>query len=230
MDLAKPAQKLLVEQTEKKGGEKKEKKPRTEKQLLADEKRRQNILAKKAAFLEEKSKEVEQAEKLIQLEELKKEKKRLAAEKRKAKKLEKKGDGELLTMKEIVAPLLESIEKKVVKKRKGKQVELEEAVDEAVDSLSLDDTIVEKEKVVKKRRVQKNSDEPPAWFQKYIQGVKGEINTVAEKPKELVQIEKESVKEAKKAWNNGLTRARVNNEVEGHMDRMYEMMFGNKLK
>jgi hypothetical protein len=80
----------------------------------------------------------------------------------------------------------------------------------------------------KKQRVkkEKNVTEPPAWFQKYVEGVNKEQNILNKEKKPAKQIKFESQEVASKSWNDGLTRDRVQQEVDGHMGRMYGMMFG----
>jgi hypothetical protein len=118
-------------------------------------------------------------------------------------------------------------EKKLRAAEKRKLKKMEKNVDVAVDEAVAEQTA---EPVLKKKRVAKKVDNtPPEWFQQYIKGVKTEHNSVAAEPKPTEIVEKESVKEAKVHWNNSFTRARVTNEVDNHMDKMYQMMFGRKL-
>ena len=70
--------------------------------------------------------------------------------------------------------------------------------------------------------------EPPAWFQKYVAGVKSEEakqSSVKVPKKEVLQEAKQTAQEQ---WNNGLTRDRIQNEVDSHMSRMYGMIFNNR--
>ncbi|MEG3883811.1 hypothetical protein QT971_06325 [Microcoleus sp. herbarium19] len=72
----------------------------------------------------------------------------------------------------------------------------------------------------KQKRQRKNFDpeEPPKWFEKYVQGVKREQEGKKPTPQETKV-------EAKTKWDNGLVRDRVRNEVDSHMNRMYSMIF-----
>lgn len=72
--------------------------------------------------------------------------------------------------------------------------------------------------------------EPPAWFHKYVQGVKKEEANISKEKKPAKQIQGEAKEVAHKSWNDSFTRARIENEVDGHMDRMYQTMFGNRMK
>jgi hypothetical protein len=125
--------------------------------------------------------------------------------------------------------LLKKEQKKLAaaEKRKLKKMEknVDVAVDEAVAHVKQQEV---KPPPTKKKRVSKKVD-PPEWFEQYIKGVKTEHNSVMPEPKPKEDVEKESVQEAKTHWNNSFTRARVTNEVDNHMDKMYQMMFGRKL-
>lgn len=79
----------------------------------------------------------------------------------------------------------------------------------------------------KKARVVHGED-PPAWFQKYIEGVKREQAHSTTEKKPVKQIQQEAHEEAKTKWDNGLVRDRLQNEVNGHMNRMYNMIFGSR--
>jgi hypothetical protein len=79
----------------------------------------------------------------------------------------------------------------------------------------------------KKARVVRG-DNPPGWFQKYIEGVKREQSHSTADKKPVKQIQQEAEQEAKSKWGNGLVRDRLQNEVDGHMNRMYGMIFGSR--
>lgn len=123
-------------------------------------------------------------------------------------------------------------EKKTVmkEKRKAKKIQklatpppsLDEEIDRAVEELT------EKEKPV----VKKNDDnEPPSWFKQYVSGVKREEAKISREKKPKKQIQQEAVEVAQKNWADSFTRDRVRNEVDGHMSRMYQMMFaGRRMK
>ena len=71
-------------------------------------------------------------------------------------------------------------------------------------------------------------DKPPKWFEQYIQGVKKEENSIAKEKKPAKMVRIEAKETAQQHWNNGLTRDRVKNEVDGHMDRLYTQIFANR--
>lgn len=81
---------------------------------------------------------------------------------------------------------------------------------------------------VSKKRKERDEMEPPAWFQKYVAGVKKEEakQSVAKIPKK--EVMQEAKQAAQQQWNDGLTRDRVQNEVDAHMSRMYGMIFNNR--
>jgi len=82
---------------------------------------------------------------------------------------------------------------------------------------------------VKAKKSRKNPDmEPPAWFQKYVAGVKSEEakQSASKVPKkEVLEVARQT---AQQQWNDGLTRDRIQNEVDSHMSRMYGMIFNNR--
>lgn len=77
----------------------------------------------------------------------------------------------------------------------------------------------------------KNDNEPPSWFKQYVSGVKREEAKISHEKKPKKQIQQEAVEVAQKNWSDSFTRDRVRNEVDGHMSRMYQMMFnGRRMK
>lgn len=166
----------------------------------------------------EKQAELEKAERELEEKKLaKKEKRRLA---RKQKMIEKSvSPPESVQASETTAETQQTLvddvkQEKVKKPRKRKQQTLDAIIDEEV------------EKIGKK---QKKTDEPPAWFKKYVAGVKNEESQhqSARKPKK--EIAKEADQMAAQQWGNGLVRDRVRNEVDQHMSRMYQMIFNRGL-
>lgn len=111
-------------------------------------------------------------------------------------------------------------EKRRIAKEKRKADDLTEEIDKEVKNLL-------KTPKPKKARVVR-SDDPPAWFQKYIEGVKREQAHSTSEKKPVKQIQQEAHEEAKTKWDNGLVRDRLQNEVNGHMNRMYSMIFGSR--
>ena len=70
--------------------------------------------------------------------------------------------------------------------------------------------------------------EPPAWFAKYIEGVKHEEARLVKTKKPKKEIKQEAKQKAADSWNDGLTRDRVAAEVDSHMNRLYSMIFTNR--
>jgi hypothetical protein len=103
------------------------------------------------------------------------------------------------------------------RKRKKEKV-LDTELDKAVEEVT-----AEPAKPVKERKPRKkyNPEDPPKWFQKYLEGVKRE----QDQKKPVKQIQQEAEVEAKSKWENGMVRDRVRNEVDSHMNRMYSMIF-----
>ena len=113
-------------------------------------------------------------------------------------------------------------------KRKAKKIQklttpppsLDEEIDRAVEELS-----------VKPTASKRDDNEPPSWFKQYVSGVKKEEAKISSEKKPKKQIQQEAVEVAQKNWNDSFTRDRVRNEVDGHMSRMYQMMFaGRRMK
>jgi len=157
-----------------------------------------------------------------------------AAESRKRKKEEKEAAAKLADQEEEAAKIAEEekVKAEAEAKEKKKQEQREKRAAKKRETtepdgfppkkriaIGIDDSVTS-EKV--------EDDKPPKWFEQYIQGVKKEENSIAKdkKPAKVVRIEaKES---AQQHWNNGLTRDRVKNEVDGHMDRLYTQIFANR--
>lgn len=160
-----------------------------------EEMARQEAEAK--AALEAKEKELKFAEEaLAAKKEAQKEKRRVARE---AKKQVPTPPESIQTESTIAEPVTT-----VSKKRKRKELSMDEQVDQAVQTL----------------------EEPPAWFKKYVAGVKNEQREMREAPKKpKKEVAKEADEMARQQWGNGLVRDRVNNEVDKHMGRMYQMIF-----
>jgi len=76
----------------------------------------------------------------------------------------------------------------------------------------------------------KTDDEPPAWFHKYVEGVKKEENTLKVKKSSKKVVKKDAKETASKKWSEPHTRGRVEHEVNNHMSRMYSTMFGRQLR
>lgn len=106
------------------------------------------------------------------------------------------------------------------KRRLAREAKKNATVDEQIDQ--------EVAKVTKKPRISKstNTDHtPPAWFQKYVEGVKKEQARHEKEKKPVKQIQQEASQVAQTKWDDGFVRDRLRNEVDGHMNRMYSMIF-----
>lgn len=109
-------------------------------------------------------------------------------------------------------------------------IEVKEEVKEEIKEEAKPEEVKEeaKEPKAKKARAprqKKDPTVPPQWFAKYVEGVKKEQATLKTEKVAPKQIKEEAKEAASKSWNNGLTRNRVENEVNGHMSRMYSMIF-----
>lgn len=69
-------------------------------------------------------------------------------------------------------------------------------------------------------------EEPPKWFKKYMTSVKMEENLIKTDRQPVKKVKLAAEESAHKEWQNGLTRDRVKNEIDGHMNRMYSQIFG----
>jgi multidrug efflux pump subunit AcrA (membrane-fusion protein) len=132
-------------------------------------------------------------------------KKEAQKEKRRASRQAKK---QLETPPESVTTEPPMIEKsKPKRKRKSPEPTMDEQVDQAVAQLEV------------------KEEEPPAWFRKYVAGVKNEERMHQEPKKPKKEVAREANQVAEQQWGNGLVRDRVRNEVDKHMGRMYQMIF-----
>ena len=85
-----------------------------------------------------------------------------------------------------------------------------------------------KEPPKKKKRVFRDPTLPPIWFSKFMEGVKKEELIQKEQKVSMKSLKTEAQEAAKKSWDDGLTRDRVNNEIDNHMSRMYSMIFSRR--
>ena len=119
----------------------------------------------------------------------------------------------------------EQLEKKEAAKEKRRQAALkrkQESVEGQIDE-AVTEVLAEPKKVKKPKT---SPDEPPVWFRKYMEGVKQEQASAKTPKTPKKQIQQEAHEEAKSKWGDGLVRDRLKNEVDGHMNRMYGMIFG----
>ncbi len=131
--------------------------------------------------------------------------------------------------------LLDAEKQKQVKKEEAKQKRKANKLQKlATPPPSLDeeiDRVLEELTVKPSTSVSQNDMEPPSWFKQYVSGVKKEEAKISREKKPKKQIQQEAVEVAQKNWSDSFTRDRVRNEVDGHMSRMYQMMFaGRRMK
>lgn len=116
-------------------------------------------------------------------------------------------------------------EKRRAKKEAKKQLptpaeSMDEEIDRAIEEIAPEP-----------KKVKSDDNEPPSWFKQYVAGVKKEEAKISREKKPKKQIQQEAVEVAQKNWSDSFTRDRVRNEVDGHMSRMYQMMFaGRRMK
>ena len=212
LDLAKPVSKkgkgkeIATEAKEPEvQAEKKQKKAPTEKQLAAlakaqETRKRKREEAESASNAAQKV-EQERIEKENELKQKKEQKKQEQKEKRRLKKMEK-------------AP-----------KAPATPPPTETSSSNGSEDLSLEEAI---DHEVKKMKSSTSHSDPPAWFKQYVAGVKKEEAKISREKKPKKQIQQEAREVAQTSWADGFTRDRVRNEVDGHMSRMYQMMFGGR--
>jgi hypothetical protein len=210
LDLAKPVP--------KKGKGKKEPEPEPEpkqiepapavKEKKAPSEKQLAALAKAQESRKRKREEAEAAKVAAENEE----KARIAAEEDKKKLIEAKKEA--------------AREKRRAKKQLPSPAEsMDEEIDRAVEE------IAPPKKKVKIVKAPVDESGPPTWFKQYVAGVKKEEAKISHDKKPKKQIQKEAEDVAVKNWSDSFTRDRVRNEVDGHMSRMYQMMFaGRRLK
>lgn len=109
------------------------------------------------------------------------------------------------------------------KKQRKRKETITEQIDIAVAELT-----APVEPKPKKQKTVKNPEDPPVWFRKYMEGVKQEQAASKNVKTPKKQIQEEAHAEARTKWGDGLVRDRLKNEVDGHMNRMYGMIFGSR--
>lgn len=129
--------------------------------------------------------------------------------------------------KEVVAKAIELAEKKRIRSEARKQKKLEKKQEQPVQESEPSEVEVPKPK--KTKTVKKtNESDPPAWFAKYVEGVRQEEARISNEKKPKKEIKEEAKQKAASSWNDGLTRDRVAAEVDSHMNRLYSMIFSNR--
>lgn len=186
----------------------KQKKPATEKQLAALAKAQETRKRKREEKLQaaaEQAKTLEQeTAKVAAEEEAKALKKQAANEKRRLAREKKK---ELSTSGSVGKP--ESVSS------------LDKELNAAVDALL-------PPKRQKKEKKQRDESEPPVWFKSFVKGFKREEEKLGTTKRPSKTVNEEAEVHAQEKWKDGLVRDRVRNEVDGHMNRMFNMIFSNR--
>jgi hypothetical protein len=126
---------------------------------------------------------------------------------------------------EKVVPKKRARKAPVTKVTKEDPIEIGKEVSEATEESGTETS----QPPLKKVKVDEEG-EPPAWFKKYVEGVKKEENTLKVKKSSKKVVKKDAHETASKKWKEPLTRGRVENEVSNHMSRMYTTMFGRQLR
>lgn len=131
---------------------------------------------------------------------------------------------------EIARKKEEAKEKRRLKKAQKveKQEQTPPSSETSEVSEELKESIEPPVKKQKKVKVPRDDSIPPTWFQKYVEGVKQEEARQSQAKVSKKQVEIEAKSAATKQWQDGLTRDRIQNEVDGHMSRMYGMIFHNR--
>jgi len=89
-------------------------------------------------------------------------------------------------------------------------------------------TVGNVEPIEEPKQKRKRPDGPPQWFTKYVEGVEKERAAHKEQKVPAKEIKQTAQETASKSWENGLTRDRVQNEIDSHMNRMYSMIFNKR--
>lgn len=136
----------------------------------------------------------------------------------------------LRTKKVKPEPTPEAVPEPVAAAPTPKKKRVRKACLEPIAEESLDQTVEPPTKRVRKQPVKSDVEkgEPPVWFKKYVEGVKKEEAAHKEIKVPAKQVKIEAQETAQKSWENGLTRDRVSNEIDSHMNRMYSMIFARR--
>lgn len=133
---------------------------------------------------------------------------------------------------EPVLPKPKRVRKKVEKKEPTQaqtETALEEVVNEpsTIKKVNLKAIKAANKKIIVSGQV---ADEPPTWFKAYLHDEQKRRN--ADKPKKerssAPAVKQAAEVQAAVKWSDGLTRDKVNNEVNGHMARLYNQIYGKK--
>lgn len=188
----KPVEEQSVEQPQEEKVEKK-KRVLTEKQKEALQKGQETRRLKREQAEREKAEAEELQKKLLEA----------APKKRKAKK-----DVSIAEPEPVPEPVAEPVAEPVKEKKKRVKKPV----------LEIENTPESNVLEVPPKKKRKSSQEPPEWFKKYVETVQKEKaageGAVSKKQEKI--IKDEAIKVAKKSWESGYTRDRVQNEVDNH--------------
>jgi LIM domain kinase 1 len=137
------------------------------------------------------------------------------------KKTARKPKAEPVAVEPVIEPVVE-IKVEAVEEPKVEEKVAEIKVEEKVAEIKVEEKVaeikVEEPKQKKPRAPRKKRDpaEAPVWFAKYVEGVKKEQSVIKNEKIPAKKVREEAQEVASKSWNHGLTRNRVQNEVDGH--------------
>jgi hypothetical protein len=109
-----------------------------------------------------------------------------------------------------VEPVPEPVPEIKIEEPKVEEVKVEEV---KVEEVKVEEPKLKKPRVPRKKR---DPAEAPVWFAKYVEGVKKEQSVIKNEKIPAKKVKEEAQEVASKSWNHGLTRNRVQNEVDGH--------------
>lgn len=119
------------------------------------------------------------------------------------------------------------VQKKAELKEK-RRLKREENKPQLIEMTASESSEVKSEPPSKRARKTRSNDEPPAWFEKLIAGIKTEESKQAHDKKPVKQIRIEAEEHAQRAWREPVTRARVQQHQDESLAKMYSMMFSNR--
>lgn len=105
------------------------------------------------------------------------------------------------------------VEEVKVEEPKVEEVKVEEPKVDKVEEPKVEEPKQKKPRAPRKKR---DPAEAPVWFAKYVEGVKREQSVIKNEKVPAKKVKEEAQEAAAKSWNHGLTRNRVQNEVDGH--------------
>jgi hypothetical protein len=128
------------------------------------------------------------------------------------KKTARKPKAEPVAVEPVIEPVVE-IKVEAVEEPKVEEKVAEIKVEEKVAEIKVEEPKQKKPRAPRKKR---DPAEAPVWFAKYVEGVKKEQSVIKNEKIPAKKVREEAQEVASKSWNHGLTRNRVQNEVDGH--------------